>query len=103
MKQNYATFPKSMYGLNPTQLDMFMTEDSPMKRQSELVTEVRRCPLQSVVSNWRSPVLETPLLGVVLKSFYLLRMLTFSAFECRKVLPPREIIREGPACGICPT
>ncbi|CAM6120454.1 unnamed protein product [Calypogeia fissa] len=38
LKENFATFPKNMYGLNPTQMDMFMTEDSPMKRQSELVT-----------------------------------------------------------------
>jgi hypothetical protein len=28
-----------LYGLNPAQMDMFMNEDSPMKRQAERVTE----------------------------------------------------------------
>lgn len=40
--ENFKNFPTNLYGLNPTQMDMFMTEDSPMKRQSEKVTEV--CP-----------------------------------------------------------
>lgn len=39
MMENFRTLPKSMYGLNPTQMDMFMTEDSPIKRQAERVTE----------------------------------------------------------------
>ncbi|KAG6542438.1 hypothetical protein Mapa_016128 [Marchantia paleacea] len=37
--ENFKNFPTNLYGLNPTQMDMFMTEDSPMKRQSEKVTE----------------------------------------------------------------
>eukprot|EP00897_Mesotaenium_endlicherianum_P000905 jgi/Mesen1/10815/ME000093S10332 len=35
---NYKNVPSSLYGLNPMQIDMFNTEDSPMKRQAGLVT-----------------------------------------------------------------
>ena len=38
--ENYENVPQSLYGLTPSQLDMFMTEDNPVRRQSELVTEV---------------------------------------------------------------
>ncbi|MED6169299.1 ATP-dependent Clp protease proteolytic subunit- protein 1, chloroplastic [Stylosanthes scabra] len=39
LMDNYKNLPKSLYGLNPSQLDMFMTEDSPIRQQSEKVTE----------------------------------------------------------------
>ena len=37
---NYKNAPKHFYGLSPSQMDMFMTEDNPVRRQSERVTEV---------------------------------------------------------------
>ncbi|KAL2612891.1 hypothetical protein R1flu_024583 [Riccia fluitans] len=37
--ENFKNIPASLYGLNPTQMDMFMTEDSPIKRQAGRVTE----------------------------------------------------------------
>ena len=37
---NYNNAPKHLYGLSPSQMDMFMTEDNPVRRQSEKVTEV---------------------------------------------------------------
>lgn len=39
---NYKNAPQYLYGLSPSQMDMFMTEDNPVRRQSEKVTEV--CP-----------------------------------------------------------
>lgn len=38
--QNFKNVPQYFYGLNPSQMDMFMTEDSPVRRQAEKVTEV---------------------------------------------------------------
>lgn len=37
--QNFKNVPQYFYGLNPAQMDMFMTEDSPVRRQAEKVTE----------------------------------------------------------------
>lgn len=37
---NYKNAPQYLYGLSPSQMDMFMTEDNPVRRQSEAVTEV---------------------------------------------------------------
>ncbi|KAF2320928.1 hypothetical protein GH714_031969 [Hevea brasiliensis] len=37
--ENYKNVPRHFYGLTPSQLDMFMTEDNPVRRQSESVTE----------------------------------------------------------------
>ena len=37
---NFKNAPKHLYGLTPAQMDMFMTEDNPVRRQSESVTEV---------------------------------------------------------------
>jgi ATP-dependent Clp protease protease subunit len=37
---NYKNVPQYLYGLSPSQMDMFMTEDNPARRQSESVTEV---------------------------------------------------------------
>lgn len=37
--ENYKNVPRHLYGLTPSQLDMFMTEDNPVCRQSESVTE----------------------------------------------------------------
>lgn len=36
---NFKNAPKYLYGLNPSQMDMFMTEDNPVRRQAEKVTE----------------------------------------------------------------
>ena len=38
--ENYKNLPPSLYGLTPSQMDMFMTEDNPVRRQSGSVTEV---------------------------------------------------------------
>ncbi|KDP44483.1 hypothetical protein JCGZ_16316 [Jatropha curcas] len=39
LMENYKNVPRHLYGLTPSQLDMFMTEDNPVRRQSESVTE----------------------------------------------------------------
>ncbi|KAK8993563.1 hypothetical protein V6N11_033656 [Hibiscus sabdariffa] len=39
LMDNYKNVPGYLYGLSPSQMDMFMTEDSPVRRQSESVTE----------------------------------------------------------------
>nr|XP_043621749.1 ATP-dependent Clp protease proteolytic subunit-related protein 1, chloroplastic [Erigeron canadensis] len=39
LMDNYKNVPQYLYGLSPSQMDMFMTEDSPIRRQSESVTE----------------------------------------------------------------
>ncbi|XWS62995.1 hypothetical protein CRYUN_Cryun06bG0058600 [Craigia yunnanensis] len=37
--KNFKNVPQYLYGLSPSQMDMFMTEDNPVRRQSERVTE----------------------------------------------------------------
>ncbi|GAB4853438.1 ATP-dependent Clp protease proteolytic subunit-protein 1, chloroplastic [Ancistrocladus abbreviatus] len=39
LMNNYENVPQYLYGLSPSQMDMFMTEDNPVRRQSESVTE----------------------------------------------------------------
>ncbi|KAL6347056.1 hypothetical protein AAG906_012307 [Vitis piasezkii] len=39
LMENYKNVPQYFYGLSPSQMDMFMTEDNPISRQSERVTE----------------------------------------------------------------
>ncbi|CAN4099330.1 unnamed protein product [Withania somnifera] len=39
LMNNYKNAPQCLYGLTPSQMDMFMTEDNPVRRQSESVTE----------------------------------------------------------------
>ncbi|CAI9781840.1 unnamed protein product [Fraxinus pennsylvanica] len=39
MMDNYKNAPQYLYGLTPSQMDMFMTEDNPVSRQAEKVTE----------------------------------------------------------------
>lgn len=39
LKDNYKNAPQYLYGLSASQMDMFMTEDNPIRRQSERVTE----------------------------------------------------------------
>lgn len=39
LMENFKNVPSSLYGLSPSQMDMFMTEDSPIKRTAERVTE----------------------------------------------------------------
>lgn len=36
---NYKNAPRYLYGLSASQMDMFMTEDNPVRRQAEKVTE----------------------------------------------------------------
>lgn len=39
LMDNYKNVPQYLYGLSPSQMDMFMTEDSPIRRQAESVNE----------------------------------------------------------------
>ncbi|KAE9618659.1 putative endopeptidase Clp [Lupinus albus] len=39
MMDNYKNAPQYLYGLSPSQMDMFMTEDNPIRQQTERVTE----------------------------------------------------------------
>ncbi|PON90558.1 ATP-dependent Clp protease proteolytic subunit [Trema orientale] len=39
LMDNFKNAPQYLYGLSPSQMDMFMTEDNPVRRQSEAVTE----------------------------------------------------------------
>ncbi|KAK3412291.1 ATP-dependent Clp protease proteolytic subunit-related protein 1, chloroplastic [Eucalyptus grandis] len=39
LAENFKNVPQYLYGLSPSQMDMFMTEDNPVRRQSEKVTE----------------------------------------------------------------
>ncbi|KAL3814307.1 hypothetical protein ACJIZ3_015575 [Penstemon smallii] len=39
LMDNYKNAPQYLYGLSPSQMDMFMTEDNPVRRQEEKVTE----------------------------------------------------------------
>ncbi|XP_075520818.1 ATP-dependent Clp protease proteolytic subunit-related protein 1, chloroplastic [Primulina tabacum] len=39
LMENYKNTPQYLYGLTTSQMDMFMTEDSPVRRQAEKVTE----------------------------------------------------------------
>lgn len=39
LMENYKNAPQYLYGLSASQIDMFMTEDNPIRRQSESVTE----------------------------------------------------------------
>ncbi|XP_057963747.1 ATP-dependent Clp protease proteolytic subunit-related protein 1, chloroplastic [Malania oleifera] len=39
LMDNFKNVPQYFYGLTPSQMDMFMTEDNPIRRQSEQVTE----------------------------------------------------------------
>ncbi|RVW72411.1 ATP-dependent Clp protease proteolytic subunit-related protein 1, chloroplastic [Vitis vinifera] len=40
LMENYKKCSQYFYGLSPSQMDMFMTEDNPISRQSERVTEM---------------------------------------------------------------
>ncbi|KAF6165668.1 hypothetical protein GIB67_012565 [Kingdonia uniflora] len=39
LMDNYKNAPKLLYGLAPSQMDIFMTDDGPIKRQADKVTE----------------------------------------------------------------
>ncbi|KAJ7967567.1 ATP-dependent Clp protease proteolytic subunit [Quillaja saponaria] len=39
LMENYKNAPQYLYGLSPSQMDMFMTEDNPIRKQSERVSE----------------------------------------------------------------
>ncbi|KAG6492823.1 ATP-dependent Clp protease proteolytic subunit-related protein 1, chloroplastic-like [Zingiber officinale] len=51
LKQNYENFPQSMYGLTPSQMDMFLTEDNPVTRQATKVTEESISSARSYIDN----------------------------------------------------
>ncbi|XP_042417046.1 ATP-dependent Clp protease proteolytic subunit-related protein 1, chloroplastic-like [Zingiber officinale] len=51
LKQNYESFPQSMYGLTPSQMDMFLTEDNPVTRQATKVTEESISSARSYIDN----------------------------------------------------
>eukprot|EP00850_Spirogloea_muscicola_P017487 SM000151S01475 [mRNA] locus=s151:83608:86879:- [translate_table: standard] len=38
LAENFKNIPQSLYGLTASQMDMFMTEDNPISRQSNIVT-----------------------------------------------------------------
>ncbi|XP_019237930.1 PREDICTED: ATP-dependent Clp protease proteolytic subunit-related protein 1, chloroplastic [Nicotiana attenuata] len=48
---NYKSAPQYLYGLSPSQMDMFMTEDNPARRQSESVTEDSISSANNYLSN----------------------------------------------------
>ncbi|KAM7251742.1 hypothetical protein ACFE04_023625 [Oxalis oulophora] len=39
LMDNYKNIPSHLYGLSPSQIEMFMTKDNPFQRQSQCVTE----------------------------------------------------------------
>ena len=39
LARNFDSCPPSLFGLNPSQMDMFMVENNPYQRQAERVTE----------------------------------------------------------------
>ncbi|RAL38903.1 hypothetical protein DM860_015264 [Cuscuta australis] len=39
LMENYKNVPRTLYGLSPSQMNMFMTEDNPVHRQSKSVNE----------------------------------------------------------------
>ena len=39
LTKNFDSCPPSLYGLNPSQMDMFMVENNPYQRQAERVSE----------------------------------------------------------------
>lgn len=51
LKENFKNVPQSLYGLTPSQMDMFMTEDNPVRRQSETVTEESISSAKSYMDN----------------------------------------------------
>ncbi|XP_055807811.1 ATP-dependent Clp protease proteolytic subunit-related protein 1, chloroplastic [Solanum dulcamara] len=48
---NYKNAPQYLYGLTPSQMDMFMTEDNPAQRQSGSVTEESISSSHNYLSN----------------------------------------------------
>jgi ATP-dependent Clp protease protease subunit len=53
--QNFKNVPQYFYGLNSAQMDMFMTEDSPVRRQAEKVTEVSFSLLSLLICAFTGP------------------------------------------------
>ncbi|XP_009616895.1 ATP-dependent Clp protease proteolytic subunit-related protein 1, chloroplastic-like [Nicotiana tabacum] len=51
LQDNYKSAPQYLYGLSPSQMDMFMTEDNPVRRQSESVTEDSISSANNYLSN----------------------------------------------------
>ncbi|KAL5561363.1 hypothetical protein UlMin_031110 [Ulmus minor] len=51
LMDNFKNAPKHLYGLTPAQMDMFMTEDNPVRRQSESVTEESISSSNSYLNN----------------------------------------------------
>ncbi|KAL9317303.1 hypothetical protein ACSQ67_013820 [Phaseolus vulgaris] len=51
LTENYKNVPQYLYGLSPSQMDMFMTEDNPARRQSEKVTEESISSAKNYIDN----------------------------------------------------
>ncbi|XP_022763503.1 ATP-dependent Clp protease proteolytic subunit-related protein 1, chloroplastic [Durio zibethinus] len=51
LMDNFKNVPQSLYGLSPSQMEMFMTEDSPFRRQSGKVTEESISSARSYLDN----------------------------------------------------
>lgn len=51
LMDNYKNVPQYLYGLSPSQMDMFMTEDNPVRRQSERVTETSISSARNYLDN----------------------------------------------------
>ncbi|XP_044507310.1 ATP-dependent Clp protease proteolytic subunit-related protein 1, chloroplastic-like isoform X2 [Mangifera indica] len=51
LTDNYKNVPQYLYGLSASQMDMFMTEDNPVRRQSERVTEESISSAQNYLNN----------------------------------------------------
>ncbi|KAJ0010301.1 hypothetical protein Pint_33811 [Pistacia integerrima] len=51
VRYNYKNVPQYLYGLSASQMDMFMTEDNPVRRQCERVTEESISSAQNYLNN----------------------------------------------------
>lgn len=51
LMENYKNVPRHLYGLSDSQMDMFMTEDSPVRRQAERVTEASISSARNYLDN----------------------------------------------------
>ncbi|XP_044489735.1 ATP-dependent Clp protease proteolytic subunit-related protein 1, chloroplastic-like isoform X5 [Mangifera indica] len=51
LMDNFKNVPQYLYGLSASQMDMFMTEDNPVCRQSERVTEENISSAQNYLNN----------------------------------------------------
>ncbi|KAK7280265.1 hypothetical protein RJT34_25327 [Clitoria ternatea] len=60
LMDNFKNAPPYLYGLTPSQMDMFMTEDNPVRQQSERVTEESISSAKNYLDNggmWSLPTM----------------------------------------------